>query len=300
MKIFGGSSNQPLVQKIAYRLKIKPGRIELSSFTNGESRVWIREDVNGEDCVVVQSFSTPPDKMIIQFLLIVDALVRAGAARIFAVIPWFGYSLQDKIFRTGESIAAKMVAKIISLSGVSRVFTVDLHSESVAGFFDVPVMHYSTKELFINYLKKNIRIRNSVVVSPDFGAMKKSRSFAQKLRLNQIVINKERDRASGELTIHGISAPVRGKTCLIFDDLINTGRTIAIAADYLKKQGAAEIYFFATHNLYLKEAEEVLNKSSVDKVIVSDSVYSPEQTRWRRLNFVSLAPMLAEGIKKWL
>lgn len=300
MKIFSGSSNQALAEKIAKELQVNLGRIDLSAFPNGEDRVWVKEDVIGEACVVVQSFSFPPDKMIIEFLLIVDALVRAGARKIMAVIPWFGYSLQDKVFRTGEPIAAKMMAKMISLSSVSRIFTVDLHSESVAAFFDVPVMHCSAKELFLNYLKKTVKEKNLVVVSPDFGAMKKSRHFARELNLHQVVINKERDHQSGQLTIHGISAPVKAKICLIFDDLINTGRTIAQTAAYLKKQGAGQIYFFATHNLYLKEGYEALEKSAVAQVIVTDSVYNPGQKLWKKLKIISLAPLLASGIKKWL
>lgn len=299
MKIFSGSSNQPLAEKIAKALKTDLAKVDLSSFANGECRVWVKEDVIGKNCVVVQSFSAPPDKMIIEFLLIVDALVRVGAGKIFCIIPWFGYSLQDKVFRSGEPIAAKIIAKIISLSGVSRVFTVDLHSESVTGFFDIPVMHYSARDLFVQYIKKNIS-NNSVVVSPDFGGMKRSRLFAKDLNLDLVNINKERDRNTGELTICGISDSIKDKTCLIFEDLINSGRTVASTAKLLRKEGAKKIYFFATHNLFLKEAYETLEKSPVDQVIITDSNYSAQQNQWRKLKIISLAPMFAEGIKKWL
>ncbi len=298
MKIFSGSSNQPLAKKIAKILKIKMGNLELSKFPNGEARVWIKEDVNGQDCVVVQSFSPFPNSMIIELLLIIDGLVRAGAAKIFAIIPWLAYSLQDKVFRTGEPIAAKVISRMISASGVARIFTVDLHNDSVAGFFEIPVMHYSARQLFVDYIKKEIK-NNAVVVSPDFGAMKRSRLFAQDLKLEQIAIDKERDRATGELTIHGISSPVKGKTCLIFDDLINTGRTVVSVARTLKAEGARAVYFFATHHLYLKEAITALSKSSVDKVIVTDSI-APQQKSEKKLTVLSLAPIFVEGIKKWL
>jgi ribose-phosphate pyrophosphokinase len=299
MKIFNGSSNESLAQKIAQKLKIGLGKIEISSFPNNEGRVWVKEDVNNQNCVVVQSFAPHPNKNIIELLLIIDALVRAGAEKIFAVIPWLAYSLQDKVFRTGEPIAAKVIAKMISDSGVNRVFTTDLHNDSVVGFFDIPVMHYSARDLFVNYIKSKVG-KNSVVVSPDFGAMKRSRTFAQDLKLTQASINKERDRSTGELTIHGISNGVKGKICLIFDDLINTGRTVASTAKYLKMQGAEKVYFFATHHLYLKEAFEALEKSPVDKVVVSDSIYSPTASKWKKLEIISLATMFAQGIKKWL
>ena len=299
MKIFSGSSNKPLAEKIAKQLKVKLGKIELSAFANGEARVWVQEDVNNQDCVIVQSFSQPVDKMIMEFLLIVDGLVRAGAEKIFAVIPWMAYSLQDKVFRSGEPIAAKVVALMVSDSGVSRVFTTDLHNDSVVGFFDVPVMHYTGRELFVDYIKENVA-NNSVVVAPDFGSMKRSRVFANDLNLDQVLINKERDRQTGEITIHGISKPVSGKTCLIFDDLINTGRTVASTAAYLKKQGAKKIIFCATHHLYLEPAFEVLEKSPVDKVVVSDSIYSLRQKKWKKLEIVSLSSLFAAGIKKWL
>ena len=299
MKIFSGSSNKPLAEKIAKQLKVKLGKISLSTFPNGEARVWVQEDVNNQDCVIVQSFSQPVDKMIMEFSLIVDGMVRAGAEKIFAVIPWMAYSLQDKVFRSGEPIAAKVMATMISDSGISRVFTTDLHNDSVVGFFDVPVMHYTGRELFVDYIKENVS-NNSVVVAPDFGSMKRSRIFANDLFLDQIYINKERNRQTGELTIHGISDTVKGKTCLIFEDLINTGRTVASTASFLKKQGAKKIIFCATHHLYLQPALEALENSPVDKVVVTDSIYSPQQEKWKKLEIVSLSAVFASGIKKWL
>jgi len=299
MKIFSGSSNKRLSEKIAQELQIPLGNVELSKFSNGEGRVWIEEDVIGQDCVIVQSFSAPSDKMIMEFLLMVDALNRAGAEKILAVIPWLAYSLQDKVFRTGEPIAAKVIAALVSHCGVSRIFTVDLHNSSVVGFFGVPVMHYNSIKLFSDYVKEEIS-NNSVVVSPDFGAMKRSRIFANELKLPHVAIDKERDKYSGELTIHGVSDPVKGKTCLIFDDLINTGRTVAATVKFLKGKGAGKIYFFATHNLYLDQAFTALENSQVDKVVITDSIDSPTKNKWKKLEILSLAPIFAAGIKKWL
>ncbi len=299
MKIFSGSSNEPLAKEIAIKLQVDLGKIELSSFANGEIRIWVKEDVKNQDCIVVQSFSNPSDKMIIEFLLMADALVRSGARKIFAVIPWLAYSLQDKVFRSGEPIAAKVIADLVSKSGISRLFTVDLHNPSIVGFFDLPVMHYSANLLFARYIQNRIT-NNAVVVSPDFGGMKRSRILAKELNLEQININKERHKKTGELTVHGVSGEVKGKTCLVFDDLINTGRTVAATAKILKNKGAKEIFFFASHHLYLKEALPIFQKSPINKIVITNSIYSPQKESWKKLEIISLASLLAEGIKKWL
>lgn len=299
MKLFSGSSNKPLAQKIARELNIELSKISLSKFSNGESRVWIEEDVINQNCVVIQSFSSPSDEMIMEFLLIVDALVRAGAEKIFAIVPWMAYSLQDKVFRTGEAVAAKVVGSLISHCGVNRIFTIDLHSTSVVGFFGVPVMHYTAAKLFSNYVKQNLN-NNSIVVAPDYGSLKRSRSFANDLELDLLSIDKERNKQTGEVHLHGISGSVKGKSCLIFDDLINTGRTAAATAAFLKNKGADKVYFFATHNLYLEAALKNLADCPVDRVVVTDSIYSEKIPDWHKLEVVSLASLFSQGIKKWL
>ena len=299
MKLFSGSSNKPLAEKISQELKVNLSKIEVGKFDNGESRIWVEEDVINQNCVVIQSFSTPCDQMIMEFLLIVDALVRAGAEKIFAIVPWMAYSLQDKVFRTGEPVAAKVVGSLISHCGVNRIFTIDLHSTSVVGFFGVPVMHYSAAKLFSDYVKQNIN-NNSIVVAPDYGALKRSRVFAKELDLQLVSIDKERDKVSGDVSLHSISGSVSGKTCLIFDDLINTGRTVAATAKFLKEDGAQKVYFFSTHNLYLDAARIALESSPVDKVVVTDSIKPEDIDSWTKLDIVSLAPLFASGINKWL
>lgn len=293
MILFSGSSNPELAQKLAKEAKITLGKIEVSSFPNKEVRIRVKKEVKGQVCFVLQSFSEPPDRNIIEFCLIVDALVRADAKRVIGIIPWLGYSLQDKVFRTGEPIAARVIANIISSSGVDRVILLDLHNESIAGFFSVPAICLSSKKLFVNFVKKYKLSKNALVVSPDFGGMKKARTFAKSLRLKQININKERDLLTGKVKTHGISNSVKGQKCLIFDDLISTGGTVIEAAKILKKEGASKVVFFATHALLVNKANEKLEKSLVDKVIVTNSVAIPQEKKFRKLEILSLASLLA-------
>lgn len=293
MILFSGSSNPELVKKLAQEAKIAFGKIEVSSFPNKEVRIRIKEKVKEKTCFVLQSFSQPPDRNLIEFCLIVDALVRADAEKVIGIIPWLGYSLQDKVFKPGEPIAARVVANIISNSGVDRVILLELHNESIAGFFSVPAICLTTKELFVNFVKKNKLNKNAVVVSPDFGAMKKARDFAKALGLAQVNINKERDFRTGKVKIHGISNSVKDKVCLIFDDLISTGGTLIETAKILKQEGALKVIFFATHALLVNDASPKLEKSLVDQVVVTDSVNIPPEKKFRKLKILTLAPLFA-------
>ncbi len=297
MKLFTGSSNPELAAQLASTLGVKLGKVELSRFANDECRVWIDEDVRRENVILIQSFSQPVDNHIIEFTLMVDALTRAGARKIVSVIPWLGYSLQDKLFRHGEPIAAKVIADFISRQ-VRRHILVNLHSDSIAGFFPVPATQVSAMEMFAAYAKEK-GIDNAVVVSPDFGAIKRARVFAQMLDIPLMHINKERDRVTGEITVHGMSDTPKGKTCLVIDDVISTGGTLAQTAHLLQKSGAATIRFFATHALLVGTACEKLSKSPLDELVVSNTVAIPAAKRFKKLTVLSIASILAPEIKVW-
>lgn len=294
MILFTGSSNPALAKELAKKAKIPLGKIELTSFPNKEVKVRVKRKVKGQVCFVLQSFSEPPDRNIIEFCLIIDALVRSDVKRVIGIIPWLGYSLQDKAFRSGEPIAARVIANIVSSSGVDRVALLNLHNESIAGFFSIPAICLDSKKLFLDFVKRHKLNQNALVVSPDFGGMKKARAFAKSLKLKQININKERSLKNGRVTIHGISSPVKGKTCLIFDDLISTGGTVIEAAKTLKKEGASKVIFFATHPLLVNEASEKLQQSPVDQVVVTDSVTIPPEKKFKKLKVLSLAPLFAD------
>lgn len=294
MILFSGSSNLGLAQKLSKEANFVLGKIDISSFPNHELRIKIQENVKNKTCVVLQSLSKPVERHLLESALIVDALIRADAQKVIIIIPWLGYSFQDKVFTLGEPISAKVVSNIISNSGISRVILLDLHNDSIAGFFSVPAITLESQSLFLDYVKKENLNQNSLVVSPDFGAMKKARSIAKILNLPQVYINKERNLETGQVTAHGISHPVKGKTALVFDDMISTGGTVVEATKILKKEGAGKVIFFATHALLVGDAIKKLEESLVDQVVVTDSVAIPQEKPFKKLKILSLAPLLAE------
>ena len=297
MKIFSGSSNVPLAANLAKKLNTKLADVERALFPNGEIRVWVKEEVRRENVILVQSFSDPVDFHIIEFTLIVDALQRCGARKIVGVIPWLGYSLQDKVFRPGEPIAAKVIADFVS-RGVKRHILVNLHSDSITGFFPVPATQVSALDMFVDYVKRK-NTKDTLVISPDFGAIKRARVFARKLELPLANINKERHKVTGQITAHGVSHSVKGKECLVIDDVVSTGDTLIKTAKLLKEQDAKRVRFFATHALFCHNASKRLSKSDIDEVVVTDTVAIPKEKQFKKLTVLSIAPVLIPEIEVW-
>ena len=302
MQIFSGSSNRGLAEKIAQILGVKLGEMEISRFSNGETRVWVKEKKIEKRVVVVQSLPHPTNEHLIEFCLICDALHRGGATEITAVIPWMGYSKQDKVFRSGEPLSAKVVAQIIQIASPTKIVTFDLHNRATLGFFDVPIVELSAKPLLIEYFRKQLgsKVPNSgpggewVVVAPDSGSVKASGSFARELDLPIAYMDKRRDYVSGQVEVAGMSGEVKGKRVIIVDDMIVTGGTVMAAAVYLKSQGALSVSVAATHHLYVPGAQAKLEKSEIDEVVVSDSV--AESIKHPKLVVLSIAPIIAEEI----
>jgi len=296
MKIFSGSSNQDLAQKMAEKLGLTMGSVEIGTFANGEKRVWVRESVKGENVILVQSFSRPTDEYIIEFLLLSDALERAGARHINVVIPWLGYSLQDKIFRDGEPIAAKVIANLVSNSYVKRAFLLDLHNSSTPGFFSIPIQHLSAADLFVEYAKKEFDLNNYIVASPDFGGLKRARSFAEKLQLDLINIDKNRDLHSGVIKAMNLNGEVGGKSVLIFDDLINSGSTIISAAEVLKQSGAKQVHFLSTHGMFAKGYDSIV-ESKIDSVVVTNSI--DQKMNHPKIKVIDASGIFADALLIW-
>jgi len=295
MKVFAGSANPKLAQKIAKELRVKLGKIELSRFANGESRVWIKEDVVNEKAIVVQSFSYPPDEHLMEFCLICDALQRLGVKRIIAVIPWLGYCVQDKVFRPGEPLSSKVIAKTLQSLKINRIITLDLHNETTAGFFDFSFTHLSATRVFVDhFVQKKIRV--DTIISPDVGALKKANAFAQALNLPLVVINKKRNLATGGVSILGVSDQVKGKKVLIIDDFISTGGTLIKTAHFLKKKGVEKAYAAVTHHFYVKGVQEKIDKSQLDKLFITDTIKRPEKIDCKKLKIISVSKLLAENI----
>lgn len=297
MKIIAGSSNTALAQSIAKHLDSELISVEISKFANDEKRVWINDSVKGQNVALVQSFSQPVDEHIMEFLLMADALERLGARHINLILPWMGYSLQDKVFRDGEAIAAKVVANLVSTAHIKRVFLMDVHNSSTPGFFSIPTHHLSALDMFVEYVKATFPIEECVVASPDFGGIKRSRVFANQLGLDMVNIDKHRDLASGEVTAVGLAGDVTNKIVLINDDCILSGGTIIEAAELLKERGAKEVHFLATHGLFVNGAVDRLEKSQADSIIITDTIAQPKQSK--KIKVLSVAPLLAESLKAW-
>jgi len=311
MKIFSGSSNPKLARKVAKKLKIKVGKVELSRFANGEARVFVRDKVNNSAAVVLQSFSRPVDEHVIEFCLLCDALKRLGAKKITAIVPWLGYSKQDKVFREGEPLSIKVIAKIIQTAPFDKLITLDLHNQSIIGFFDKPVIQLSAQPLFLEYFKRICRHRpcNSartvpagltgkyIVIAPDAGSIKSSTAFAQKLKLPIAYIDKERDLISGKVKIHGISKEVKDKKAIIIDDMISTGATLIETVRFLKKKGVKKVFVAATHHLFVPHVTQKLLKSPIDKLLISDTI-SPNIPLKpnKKLKILSVAEIIAKAI----
>jgi len=293
MKIFSGSSNPVLAKKVAKKAKVKLGAVELSRFGNNEVKVWVKEKKAGKKIVVVQSLSMPTGNYLVELGLIADALKRKGAGSIVGVIPYLGYSKQDKVFREGEPLSVKVIAKIIQVFGFDKIITFDLHNLAISGFFDVPLINLSAKSLFLDYFEKKSK-KNLVVVAPDAGAVKSSTGFAESLGVDVGFINKKRDLGTGKVMIKGMVGEVKGKEVIIIDDMIVSGETLIESAKFLKKKGAKEITVGATHHLYVEGTQKKLDKSPIDRIIVTDTITQKEKSG--NLKVLSVAGTVAKEI----
>lgn len=289
MIIFSGSSRVAFIDQLAERLQAEQGEIDIDQFANGEKRLRVLTSVDGQECVIIQSFSQPVDEQIIELVLIADALERAGAKEVTAVIPWLGYSLQDKVFRDGEPLAARVVADIVSHAFIQRVVVLDMHNPSIVGFFSVPTVHLRALTLFSDYARNQWERTESVVVSPDFGGLKQARLFAEQLGVELVNVNKHRDLKTGLVSTLGLSGEVQGKICLVYDDVINTGGTVVEVAKLLKEQGAKEVHFLVTHGLFAGDGLAKMEHEAIDSVVISDSIaHSSLPTKIKVLSVVNL------------
>lgn len=295
MVVFSPSSNKDLASKIAEKLGAHVGGIEVAKFTNGEIRLRVTEAKVGSKAVIVQSFIDPVDTNIMEFCFLADALTRMGVKELIAVIPWLGYSKQDKVFRAGEPLSVKVVAKMIQVAPIKHLITFDLHNLAILGFFDIPVINLTARSLFVDYFKTKIT-PNTVVIAPDAGAIKASTSFAMEIDVPVVYMDKKRDLTTGEVKVLGMSRPVDGVDVVIVDDMIVTGNTLVETAKYLKTQGVNSIRVAATHHLYVKGAQEAILESGVDELIVTDTI-TPKH-RPSGLTVLSTAHLIADEIAR--
>ncbi len=299
MKLFTGNATPELAQKIADRLFTKLGSAEVGTFSDGEISVQINENVRGGDIFIIQSTCAPTNDNLMELIVMIDALRRASAGRITAVIPYFGYARQDRRVRSSRvPITAKVVADFLSSVGVDRVMTVDLHAEQIQGFFDVPVDNvFGSPVLLEDMLNK--KLENPVVVSPDIGGVVRARAHAKLLDdADLAIIDKRRPKANVAQVMHLIGE-VEGRDCIIVDDMIDTGGTLCQAAAALKERGAKRVFAYATHAVFSGNAPQNIANSVIDEVIVTDSIpLSPEMAKIEKVTQLTLSSMLAEAIRR--
>ena len=298
MKILSGTSNLSLSRSIAKQLKLKLVNTNIKSFADGEVYVEINENIRGNSVFVIQSTSTPANDNLMELLLCIDALRRSSAKNITAVIPYFGYARQDRKVVPRTSISAKLVSNLITNAGASRIVTVDLHSGQIQGFFDIPVDNLFTTPLFARYIKKNLKNKNLICVSPDVGGVQRTRGLATKINVDLAIIDKRRLQP-GKSQVMRIIGNVQNKECIIVDDIIDSGGTIVNAVDALIREGAKSVYVFVTHAVLSGEAINKIKKSKINKLIITDSIDNAKKIKnVSKIQVLSIAPLMAEAIKR--
>jgi ribose-phosphate pyrophosphokinase len=295
VKIFSGTSNEPLARSICKYNDMELGKCVVTSFPDGETFVKIEENVRGEDVFVVQSTSPPTNHHLMEMFIMMDALRRASASRITAVLPFYGYARQDRKDQPRVPITAKLVANLLVAAGASRVLTMDLHAQQIQGFFDIPVDHLYAAPVMYDYLKKK-KLQDLVVVSPDVGGLKMAHAYSQVLEAGLAIVAKRRKNAL-EIESMTVIGEIRGKNVLMVDDLTETAGTLTTAAALLKKKGAKKILACVSHAILNEIGIERLRKSNIDELITTDTVLRPA-IDGININTLSVAGLLGEAIKR--
>ena len=299
--IFAGSASQQLTTEIVEILGAKLGKIELGKFSDGEIKVEILENVRGHETYIVQSTCAPSNSNLMELMLITDALKRSSASKITAIIPYYGYARQDRRVRSARvPISAKVIADMMNTVGVDRVLTVDLHSESIQGFFDMPADNvYATKIMHDDIKSRSSNDEPILVVSPDAGGVVRARALAKFLGQSDLAIIDKRRATANESEVMNIIGDVAGKCCIVPDDMIDTAGTLCNAAQALKDAGAAKVKAYITHPVLSGPAIERISNSSIDELVVTNSIpLSPEAEKCSKIRVISLAPTIAECVRR--
>lgn len=295
MKVFSGTANEPLARAICQYIGIELGRATIRPFPDGETFVKIEENVRGQDVFVVQPTCPPTNHNLMELFIMMDALRRASAQRITAVVPFYGYARQDRKDQPRVPITAKLVANLMVAAGANRLLTMDLHAQQIQGFFDIPVDHLYAAPVMYAYLRQK-NIPNLVVVSPDVGGLKMAYAYAQTLEAGLAIVAKRR-RSATEVESLAVIGEVRGKNCLLVDDLTETAGTLVQAAELLRRKGARQILACVSHAILNDQAVERLRNSEIDELITTDTVFRPVITGVN-ITTLSVAGLLGEAIKR--
>ena len=295
--IFSGNSNKKLAADICRKLGIKLGDASVDRFSDGEIRLKINSNVRGQDVFVIQSTSYPANENLMELLIMIDALKRASAQRITAVLPYFGYSRQDRKDQPRVPITAKLVANLLTTAGANRVLTIDLHAGQIQGFFDIPLDNLFAVKLFMDHRNKSKVKGDLVVVSPDVGGIKTARAYAKRFNCGLAIVDKRRidDKKADVMHIMG---DVKGKAAVIVDDMVATAGSLVEAVEAIKKAGALEVYAAITHPVLCGPAIERIKRSSLKELIVTDTIPISKEKMISKIKVLSIAPLLAEAIKR--
>ncbi|MBU1112988.1 MAG: ribose-phosphate pyrophosphokinase [Candidatus Omnitrophica bacterium] len=296
MVIFSGSANKKLAEKICKNLKVKLGQAFISHFSDGEIRVEIGENVRGKDVFVIQPTCPPVNENLMELLIMLDALRRASAQRITAVIPYFGYARQDRKDQPRVPITAKLVANVLDEAGADRILTLDLHAGQIQGFFDIPLDHLYATNVFVDSFRR-MRFNNMVIASPDVGGIKTARAYAKRFRAGLAIVDKRRNSPEATEVMH-ILGEVDGKNVILVDDIIATGSSIVEAARALKKAGAEKIFAAITHGILSADAVSKINKSCIDTLVITDSIPLADSKKSKKIKVASVSSLFADAIKR--
>ena len=297
MKLFGGTSNPILTQEVCNYLGIEPGKITAKTFSDGEVQVEIGENVRGRDAFILQSTCPPVNDNLMQLLIIMDALRRASAKRITAVIPYYGYARQDRKVKPRVPISAKLVADLITIAGANRVVSMDLHAGQIQGYFNIPVDNIFAAPILLNYMNTHFQ-DNLVIVSPDAGGVERARAFAKRLDASLAIIDKRRDAPNVSQAMN-IIGDVEGKTAVILDDMVDTAGTLTQAAFALTTRGAKQVFACCTHPVLSGPAIQRIEESPIDKLVVTNTIPLNERAReCPKIEVLSVAELLGETIKR--
>ncbi|MFZ5677760.1 MAG: ribose-phosphate pyrophosphokinase [Pseudomonadota bacterium] len=296
MKIISGNSNRPLAEAISSYLNLPQAKSVVKRFADMEIFVEIQENVRGQDVFIVQSTSFPANDHLMELLIIIDALRRASARRITAVIPYFGYARQDRKPGPRTPISAKLVANLITRAGADRVLTLDLHAGQIQGFFDIPTDNLFAGPVLVRDIKDHYDLRNTVVVSPDVGGVVRARALAKRLGTPLAIVDKRRDRP-GESEVMNIIGDVKGHSCILIDDIVDSGGTLCNAADALLAQGAKDVAAYITHGVLSGGAVARITSSKLKSLVITDSIQPTEAVKVaRNIRVISIAPLIGEAI----
>ena len=298
MKILTGNSNKNLSHKISKYLKNKLVNSSIRKFSDGEIYIEINENIRGNSIFIIQSVSSPANDNLMELLLCIDALKRSSAKNITAVIPYFGYARQDRKVVPRTSLSAKLVSNLITNSGADRVVTLDLHSGQIQGFFDIPVDNLFATPIFARHIKRKIKTKNLICVAPDVGGTARARALGKMLNVGLAIVDKRRP-APGKSVVMNVIGNVKDKTCIIVDDIIDSGGTIVNAAKILKQRGARDVHVYVSHGVLSGDAVEKIRKSQIKNLVITDTIDNSQKVKKaKNIEILTISNLVGEAIKR--